>query len=208
MHTLIKQLNWRYATKQYDSSRKISNENLETLKEAIRLAPSSFGLQPYRVIIAETSELRKKLRERSANQPQITDASHLFIFAAQDSVETNHIDDYISLIAKVRGVDKKQLNGFGDYMKGVTTRLTAEQQSAWNTKQAYIGLGTLLTAAATLGIDATPMEGFEAAAYKEILGLTDHTPVVIAAVGYRSSEDLNQFSPKVRKPSELFFEEV
>ena len=206
MNTLIQQLNLRYATKQYDSTKKISSEDLDVLKESIRLAPTSYGIQPYKVFVIETAELRQQLREKSWNQPQITDASHLFVFAAKNVTGAVEIDEYIELIAATRGASVADLKGFSDYMKGATAHLTEEQQLIWNAKQAYIGLGMLLTAAASLNVDSTPMEGFDAMGYKEVLGLTDYTPVVVAAIGYRSSEDKTQHNVKVRKSTETFFE--
>jgi len=206
MNTLIQQLNWRYATKQYDSTKKVSPEDLHILKESIRLAPSSYGLQPYKVFIIETAELRQQLREKSWNQPQITDASHVFVFVAKNTTGPTEIDEYIQLIAETRGVSVEDLKGYSDYMKGTTAHLTAEQQLNWNAKQAYIGLGMLLTSAASLNIDATPMEGFDAMEYQKALGLNDYTPVVVAAIGYRSAEDQTQHYAKVRKSSETLFE--
>jgi nitroreductase len=208
MHTIIEQLNWRYATKQYDQQKKIGAADLSVLKESVRLAPSAFGLQPYKVFVVETDTVREKLREKSWGQPQVTDASHLFVFAAQDTVEAAHIDDFIRLVADTRGVSVDDLQGFSNSMKGATGNMTAEAQQLWSARQAYIGLGMLLTTAATLNIDASPMEGFDPAGYKEILGLTDHTPVVIAAVGYRSAEDPMQHLVKVRKPVEQLFQTV
>lgn len=208
MNTIIQQLNWRYATKQYDTTKKVSAEDLAILKESVRLAPSSYGLQPYKVFVVETAQIREQLREKSYGQPQVTDASHFFVFAAQDTMEPAHIDSFVQLIADTRGVTVADLQGYSDYMKGATANLPAEKQAIWNAKQAYIGLGMLLTTAATLNIDASPMEGFDAAGYKEVLGLTDHTPVVIAAVGYRSPEDATQHHTKVRKPIEHLFETV
>lgn len=208
MHTIIEQLNWRYATKQYDQQKKISAENLSVLKESVRLAPSAFGLQPYKVFVVETDTIREKLRERSWNQPQVTDASHLFVFAAQDTVEPAHIDDFIRLVADTRGVPVDALEGFSASMKGATGGMSAEAQQLWSAKQAYLGLGMLLTTAAALNIDASPMEGFDPAGYKEVLGIPDHTPVVIAAVGYRSPEDPMQHMAKVRKPVEQLFQTV
>lgn len=208
MHTIIEQLNWRYATKQYDQQKKISAADLSILKESVRLAPSAFGLQPYKVFIVETDGIREQLREKSWGQPQVTDASHLFVFAAQDSVEPSHIDDFIRLVADTRGVTVDDLQGYSNAMKGATGNMTADAQQLWSARQAYIGLGMLLTTAATLNIDASPMEGFDPAGYKEILGLSDHTPVVIAAVGYRSPEDAMQHAVKVRKPVDALFETV
>lgn len=208
MHTIIEQLNWRYATKKYDTNKKISAEDLQTLKEAVRLSASSMGLQPYKVLSVESDELRALLREKSYGQPQVTDASNFFIFAAQNTVETTHIDAYIDLIAETRGVRTEDLKGYSDYLRNATLNLPSEQASLWNAKQAYIALGTLLTAAAALNIDATPMEGFDTAAYSEALGLTDHTAVVVCALGYRSPEDANQHHPKVRKPVATLFETI
>jgi nitroreductase len=208
MHTIIEQLNWRYATKQYDQQKKISADDLSVLKESVRLAPSAFGLQPYKVVVVETDTIREKLRERSWGQPQVTDASHLFVFAAQDTVEAAHIDDFIQLVADTRGVSVDDLQGFSNHMKGATGNMSSEAQQLWSARQAYIGLGMLLTTAATLNIDASPMEGFDPAGYKEVLGLSDHTPVVIAAVGYRSAEDAMQHMVKVRKPVEQLFQTV
>lgn len=208
MHTIIEQLNWRYATKQYDQQKKISAGDLSVLKESVRLAPSSFGLQPYKVFVVETDSVREKLREKSWGQPQVTDASHLFVFAAQDTVGTAHIDDFIRLVADTRGVSVEDLQGYSNSMKGATGNMSVEAQQLWSAKQAYIGLGMLLTTAATLNIDASPMEGFDPAGYKDILDLSDHTPVVIAAVGYRSPEDPMQHMTKVRKPIKDLFETV
>jgi nitroreductase len=205
MNTIIQQLNWRYATKQYDKTKKVSDQDIAILKEAIRLAPSAFGLQPYKVFVVETAAIREKLRERSWGQPQVTDASHLFVFAAQDTVEHIHIDDYIQRIAETRDVPVAALEGFAHSMKGHTENMTAEAQLLWSAKQAYLGLGMLLTTAASLAIDASPMEGFDPAGYREVLGLENHTPVVVAAVGYRSEEDGTQYHVKVRKPAEQFF---
>jgi nitroreductase len=208
MNNIIKQLNWRYATKQYDTTKKVSDKDIAVLKESVRLAPSAFGLQPYKIFVIETAAVREKLRERSYGQPQVTDASHFFVFAAQDTVEPAHIDEYISLIADTRSIPADNLEGFSNHMKGAMGAMTTEAQQLWNAKQAYLGLGMLLTTAASLSIDASPMEGFDPAGYKEVLGLENHTPVVIAAVGYRSSEDAVQHQVKVRKPIEKLFQTV
>lgn len=208
MNTIIEQLNWRYATKQYDTTKKVSAEDLAILKESVRLAPSSFGLQPYKVFVIESAKVREQLREKSYGQPQVTDASHFFVFAAQDTMDASHIDTFIQLIADTRGVAVTDLQGFSNHLKGAAANLPADKQAIWNAKQAYIGLGMLLTTAASMNIDASPMEGFDAAGYKEVLGLTGYTPVVIAAVGYRSPDDATQHQQKVRKPIEHLFETV
>jgi len=204
----MEHLNWRYATKQYDTTKKISAEHLDALKTAIQLAPSSYGLQPIKVFVVENPEVRAQLKEKSWGQTQITDASHLFVFAAQKTLTATHIDALVALTAQTRGLAESDLQGYGDFMKNSTAHLTEEQQLAWNTKQAYIALGFLLDEAARLEIDATPMEGFDPAGYNEILGLTDYSAVVVAPVGYRSSEDQLQHAAKVRKSKEELFQTI
>lgn len=206
MNTIIQQLNWRYATKQYDSTKKVSQQDLEILKEAIRLAPSSYGLQPYKVMIIETEELRAKLREKSWNQSQITDASHVFVFTSRTDTHADHVDDLIDLTAATRGISKDHLEGYGTFMKGAISGLSADEQLHWNAKQSYIALGVLVATAATLNIDVTPMEGFDKSGYTEVLGLDGYHPAVVAAIGYRSAEDSLQHAAKVRKPAEELFE--
>ncbi|HLP53511.1 MAG TPA: NAD(P)H-dependent oxidoreductase [Fluviicola sp.] len=208
MSTIIEQLRWRYATQQYDAMKKISEANLWVLKESIRLAPSSYGLQPYKVIVVESPGLREQLFRKSYGQAQVKDASHYFVFAVQNTLESPYIDAYIDLVASTRAQEPQQLEGFARSMKSTTAGMTAEEQFDWNSKQAYIGLGNLLTTAALLHIDATPMEGFDSRAYNEILQLKDHTAVLAVALGYRSDEDAYQFKAKVRKESEHFFETV
>ncbi|MDH4472966.1 MAG: NAD(P)H-dependent oxidoreductase [Fluviicola sp.] len=208
MNTIIQQLRWRYATQRYDVTKKINETDLEVLKESIRLAPSSYGLQPYKVIVVESAELREQLFHQSYGQAQVTDASHYFVFAVQNTLETPHIDAYIDLVATMRDLDVNQLNGFAKMMKSTTAQLSPAQQFDWNSKQAYIGLGNLLTTAALLHIDATPMEGFNSKAYNELLQLNHHSAVLAVALGYRSSEDAYQFRAKVRKEADVFFETI
>lgn len=207
---LIDSLNWRYATKKFDPLKKVKPEDLETIKEAVRLAASSYGLQLYKVLVIEDPELREQLKLASWGQPQITDASHLFVFCNYSEVKDQHIDDYIDLKAKVQGLDKEGLKDYGNMMKGSMSGLSDAQKSQWTAKQTYIALGVLLTACSLLRIDACPMEGFEAAKYNQILGLTEEglNTAVIATVGYRSEEDQTQFLKKVRKPPEALFESI
>jgi nitroreductase len=158
------------------------------------------------VIIVENPELRAQLREKSYGQGQITDASHLFVFAAQNTTTNADIDALINLTAETRGMNAADLAGYGDYMKGAISYLSDEQKAIWNAKQAYIGLGILLTQAASLKIDATPMEGFEPKEYDELLGLYAYHPVVVAAMDYRHADDGLQHAAKVRKSEENMFE--
>lgn len=207
MSNFLENQNWRYATKQFDASKKISDADLNTLKEAVRLSASSYGLQPYKVIIVETPEVREQLRAAAWGQAQLTDASHLFIFANDLNLDATSVDKYINNISAVRGVPADALGGFSDMMKGVIANLSADAKHIWTAKQTYLALGNLLNAAAELKIDATPMEGFNAATFNEILGFDKLglNASVIATVGYRHNDDKSQHLKKVRKSHEELF---
>ena len=207
MSTLLDNLNWRYATKKFDATKKISSEDLNTLKEAVRLAASSYGLQPYKVVIVENPEIREQLKAAAYGQTQITDSSQLFIFANDLNAGPESVAAYIKNISETRGVPTEALGGFADMMNGVISNLSQDAKNIWTAKQTYIALGTLLAAAAELKIDATPMEGFNPAAFNEILGFDKLglNASVIATVGYRHIEDDTQHYKKVRKSHEELF---
>lgn len=207
MSTLLDNLNWRYATKKFDATKKISAADLNTLKEAVRLSASSYGLQPYKIVIVENPEIREQLKAAAYGQTQITDASQLFIFANDLNTGAESVDAYIQDISETRGVPVDALAGFSDMMKGTIANLSPEAKNIWTAKQTYIALGTLLSAASELKIDATPMEGFNAAAFNEILGFDKLglNASVIATVGYRHNEDDTQHYKKVRKSHENLF---
>ena len=207
---LIESLNWRYATKKFDPNKKIKPEDLETIKEAVRLSASSYGLQLYKVLVIEDPEIREKLKPASWGQTQITDASQLFVFCNFTDVIDKNIDDYLDLKAVTQDLDRGGLVDYGNMMKGAVSGMTAEIKSQWTARQTYIALGNLLAACSMLRIDACPMEGFEPAKYNEILGLNEKglNAAVIATVGYRSEEDHTQGLKKVRKPAELLFESI
>lgn len=204
----INHQNWRYATKKFNPNRKVSQGDMELLKEAIQLSVSSYGLQPYKVLIIEDKSLREKLRSVSWNQSQITDASHLFVFCNEDQVDPEGIDGFIKLTANTRGLEVAQLSGYGDFMKAKLGEKSKEDQFHWSKNQTYIAMANLLAACAELGIDACPMEGFEADQYNAILGLDEKSlnASVIVPVGYRSQKDDSQHMAKVRKPVDQLFE--
>lgn len=207
MKNITQALTWRYATKKFDTTKKLSEDTLHTLKESIRLSPSSYGLQPYAIIEVTTPELREKLKVSSYGQTQVTDASHLFVFAAQTDVTEAHVDEFIKSHSTIRNVPVEALAGYAGMMKANIVARTTEQKVLWAEKQAYIALGFLLETAAMLEVDAAPMEGFDAAQFDEILGLKEKglTAAVICAVGYRSEDDEYANQPKVRRAeSELF----
>ena len=207
---LIDNLNWRYATKAFDPAKKVNSEELEVLKEAVRLSPSAYGLQLYKVLIVENKEIRTALREASWNQPQITDASHLFVFCNFTQDFNDHVDDYVQLIVEAQGVDKKQISPYGEFIKSQLNNNGTKQNQIWAEKQTYLALSNLLAACAELKIDACPMEGFLNDAYNKILSLNKQglNASVIATVGYRSDNDEAQFRKKVRKDKEQLFELV
>jgi nitroreductase len=210
MNTFIENQNWRYATKKFNSEKKISNSDLEMLKEAIQLSSSSYGLQPYKVLIIENEEIRKQLQPVSWGQSQITDASHLFVFASETNVDAEYITRYADNMAKTRNIPFDSVKGYADFMIGNISTLTPEKQLIWAQKQAYLALGNLLNAAAELKIDVTPMEGFLPEQYNEILGLTEKGlhATLVATIGYRHDEDDTQHYAKVRKPITELFETI
>ena len=207
MPNFIENQKWRYATKKFDATKKVSASDLETLKEAIQLSTSSYGLQLYKVFIIENPEVRSQLQPASWGQSQIIEASHLFVFANIVDVQENHIDAYVQNFANTRGLTVEDLKGYSDFMKSKIVPLQVEQKAVWTSKQTYLALGNLLNAAAELKIDVTPMEGFEPEKYNEILGLNalGLNASLVAAVGYRHEEDATQHYVKVRKPKQELF---
>lgn len=207
---LTRNLKWRYATKKFDPAKKVSPENLQKIKEAIRLSASSYGLQLYKVFIIEDRELREKLQEASWGQSQITDASHLIVFCNYTKANRSQVDKYINLRADIQGIPSEDLKGYGDFMVRKLGEKSLREQEEWTARQTYLALGNLLAACAELKIDACPMEGFKPDAYNEILGLSAMglNASVLATIGYRSAEDESQYEKKVRKPVKELFEEL
>ncbi len=195
-------LTWRYATQKYDPTQKVSEENMQEILEAINSAPTSYGLQPFKLIHVKSPELRKQLRAASYDQSPVTDASDLLVFTVNRNMDGEHVNSYMKRIVEVRQVEREKLNRFEQNIAGVLGNLSSEELIAWNTKQAYIGLGFGLVMAAHLGIDSTPMEGFQKDKYDEILGLEDDHSVLVLTFGYRSNEDHTQHHKKVRKTLE------
>jgi nitroreductase len=200
MSTLIESLKWRYATKIFDPLKKVSNEDLNTILEAARLSASSYGLQPYRIFVVEDPEIREKLKQASRGQGQITDASHLIVFANVITPGEKLVDEYLGNVSFTRNIPLDDLQGYGSMMKSTIGGLSRDEGVNWTAKQAYIALGNLLAAAAELKIDTCPMEGFDNAAYDRILGLQEKglTSALVAAIGYRSPADKTQHLQKVR----------
>jgi nitroreductase len=202
--SLLDSLKWRYAVKRMNGN-KIPEATMNTILEATKLAPSSFGLTPYNIIVIEDKETRKKLQPHFYNQPQVGESSALVIFATWNSITEKEVAAYMQEIAEERGVPVESLNDFAGYINGSIKNLTAEQLQIWAAKQTYIALGFALVAAATEEIDATPMEGFKPDAVDEALGLKElglHSAVAVT-LGYRdAANDYLSGAKKVRRASE------
>ena len=202
--SLLDALKWRYAVKRMNGN-KIPEAKLNTILEATKLAPSSFGLTPYNIIVIEDEETRKKLQPHFYNQPQVGESSALVIFATWNSITEKEVAEYMQEIAEERGVPVENLKDFAGYINGSIKNLTAEQLQIWAAKQTYIALGFTLVAAASEEVDATPMEGFIPDAVDEALGLKElglHSAVAVT-LGYRdAANDYLSGAKKVRRASE------
>ncbi len=199
--SLLQQLNWRYATKKFDPSKKISATDWAVLEQALILTPSSYGLQPWKFIVVTDQALKAQLRPASWNQSQVEDCSHLVVLTAKKDVTEADLDQFIARTAEVRGASIESLAGYkgymlGDLVKGPRHAFIHE----WAARQTYIALGSLMTAAALLGVDACPFEGIEPAKYDAILGLEGSGYATISAcpMGYRAEDDKYASAPKVR----------
>jgi nitroreductase len=208
---LIHQLNWRYATKQFDPARKVSEREWAALEEAIRLTPSSCGLQPWAFIVVKDTALRAKLRAAAHGQGQIVDASHMIVFASKTNLGESDLEAHLARTAEVRGVAVAELAGFRSMLVGTVLQgMDTAGRSAWAKNQVYLAVGNLLASAAALGIDACPMEGFDHAQFDAILGLPQRglASAAVVTVGYRSPDDKYALAPKVRFPKEKVFIEI
>ena len=207
MNTFLENQNWRYATKKFDATKKITTEDLNTLKEAIRLSTSSYGLQPYKIIIVENPELRAQLQVAAYGQAQVVDASHLIVFANEMNFGEEGIVNFSKNMSETRGIPLESIQGYVEYMKSNIVNLSEETRNIWSAKQTYLALGNLLNVAAELKIDTTPMEGFVPAQVNEILGLDKLglNATLLATLGYRHDEDATQHYKKVRKSNEELF---
>lgn len=199
--SILKSLQWRYATKQFDASKKLSNEQLNTVLEATNLSASSYGLQPFDILLIENPDIRQKLRGAAWGQSQVTDASHLVIFAAKTNLSAAHVDEFLKRISEARGIPVEAMTDYRGMMVGSVEGRPVETRTQWAARQAYIALGTLLATCAVEGIDACPMEGFDPAQFDQILGLAEKnlTAVVMAPIGFRSADDKYQHLAKVRR---------
>lgn len=203
-------LNWRYATKKFDAAKKIPAEVWGALEQSLVLAPSSFGLQPWKFIVVTDPAVKAKLLPVSWGQPQTTDSSHHVVFAVRKGVDEAYVDRFLARQIALRGGTLEALAGYRGMMTGFLSQMNDAQKEAWATKQVYIALGQFMAAAALLGVDTCPMEGINPAAYDEVLGLkgTEFATVVACAAGYRAADDKYSTAPKVRFPTSALVRHV
>lgn len=205
---IIDHLNWRYATKRFDPKRKVSAKEIEVLQEAVRLAPTAYGLQLFKVLVVANQEMKQKLKDASFGQRQLTESSHVMIFCNYLKMDGEFVDEYMKKKMRAENVSWESIAGYGDFIKGDLSARSQDDTFNWMVHQTYLAMGHLLSACASMQIDACPMEGFDSEKYDAILGLKKknlHASVIVP-VGYRASDDSVQFLPKVRKEREELFE--
>jgi len=201
---MLAAITWRYATKKFDPTRLIPTAAWSALEASMVLTPSSFGLQPWKFLVIKNPELRQQLAAESWNQSQVTEASHFVVLTRRDDMTAEDIRSWIVRMAEVQGNPPESLAGYQGIVEGFAAAMTPESRRAWNTRQVYIALGQLMTAAAFMGIDSCPMEGIDPAGYDRILGLagSGYSTAVGCALGYRASDDKYAASPKIRYAAE------
>lgn len=201
LKNIINALRWRYAVKKFDLNKKISAADLQAILESGRLAPSSFGLEPWKFIVIDNLEIRARLREASFNQPQLTDAAKLVVIASRTDIVENITPELLERTAKIQNKEISSLGGLKKVVDGfIASKETAGTLEGWVSAQAYISLGMMMETASLLGIDTSPIEGFSVSKVGEILGLPEKSlrAVVMLALGYRG-EDEAALRPKVRR---------
>lgn len=209
--SLVESLNWRYAVKKFDSSKKISAEVWSALEDSLVLTPSSYGLQPWKFLVITDKSVMQKLTPVSWGQKQIEDCSHLVIFTVKEKMDEAHITHFVETTAIVRGVDPATMDGYKKMMIGdVVTGPRSKVSFEWAARQAYIALGSFMTSCALVGVDTCPMEGIDPIKYDEILGLTDSgwRTVVACPAGFRADDDKYAVAKKVRFNKEEIIKKI
>lgn len=197
---IIEALQWRYATKRFDPAKKVPEKDVQELLEAARLAPSSYGLQPWGFVVVTDPAVRKQLRSHAWNQSQVEDASHLIVLCARTDINAAHVKRYVQAIAKTRGVPEESLKDYEGVMLDFIKSMAPAELVSWARHQVYLALGILLESAALKRIDACPMEGFDAKRFDDVLGLAKRnlTATVLCTLGYRATDDRAAALTKVR----------
>jgi nitroreductase len=204
MKNIIDALEWRYAVKKFNEEALLSEHQLEAVKKAFNLSASSYGLQPYKLVMLQNKALQERLLPHSYNQKQVVQAAAVLVFCIRKDIDSSYIDGYFGLIASARGQSPESLDGYKNFMKSTLVGKTPAEMSLWATNQVYLNMGTLLTACAAMEIDSCPMEGFSPAGYNQVLELDKMglEAVLVMPIGIRASDDSVAILKKVRKPLE------
>lgn len=207
---LIKQLEWRYATKKFDSRKLLNEEKINIVKEAFNLTATSYGLQPVKLIIVKDKKLQFELVKHTMNQEQLAQASHVLVFCIETSIDKKYISNYFSRIKEIRRTSDDILTPFKEFLIEDFKAMTQGEIEIWATKQAYLTMGNLLTVCAIENIDACPMEGFSPKHYDEILKLKQLNlkSVLVMPIGYRAEDDIFAEFKKVRKKTSSSIVEI
>ena len=201
MSEIIEKLQWRYATKKFDSNKKLSVEQVNTIKEAFNLTATSYGLQPLKMLVIGDQDIKEALVSASMNQPQVKDASHLLVFCIESTISSEYIKAHFNRVEATRNTDRKILDDYEDFLIDSFSKKDQSEIRGWMTKQAYLAMGNLLTVCAVEGIDACPMEGFEPEKYDDLLQLKDKglQSVLAMPIGFRAEDDMFAGMKKVRR---------
>jgi len=204
MKNIIDALEWRYAVKKFNEEALLSEQQLEAVKKAFNLSASSYGLQPYKLVMLQNKALQERLLPHSYNQKQVVQAAAVLVFCIRKDIDSSYIDGYFGLIASARGQSPESLDGYKNFIKSTLVGKTPAEMSLWATNQVYLNMGTLLTACAAMEIDSCPMEGFSPAGYNQVLELDKMglEAVLVMPIGIRASDDSVAILKKVRKPLE------
>lgn len=204
MKNFLSQLDWRYAVKAFDPSRKVSDEDLNKILDSIRMTPTSFGLQPYKVMTIQKQDLKDQIQKVSWDQPQVGTCSYLLVFCADTDVD-KHIDGYLDIASHGDSEAREKMKGYEEMMRGALDRKTPDEKIFWAQKQIYIALGFAMAACAELQVDSCPMEGFSPADLDKVLELPESLKsTVMLPIGYRDEDPTRE---KVRFSEEELFEE-
>lgn len=201
---IIDKLQWRYACKKFDNTKKLSEEKLTVLKQAFNLTATSYGLQPLKMLVISSQKLKKALVPLTHNQRQVADCSQVLVLCTETQISSSYIKEYFDTVVSLRETPRDVLQPFEDFLTNDFSKKDSSQINIWMAKQAYLALGNLLTVCALEDIDACPIEGFEPQKYDSFLNLTEKglQSVLVLAVGYRADDDMFSTLTKVRRGTE------
>ncbi len=202
----LDQLQWRYATKQFDATAKIPANLWDSIEDSLVLTPSSFGLQPWRFFVITDPQIKEALLPHSWGQRQVVDCSHLVVLCARDGMNGSDIEKFLDASVATRGGSREDLGPYQQLMEGFISNMNEDQKNAWATNQVYIALGQLMATAAALEVDACPMEGINPQEYDKTLNVDGYKTVVACAMGYRDNADKYATQAKVRYTKDVLIE--